>query len=123
MNLQTTLLIGAGGFLGTILRYLLSTNINSLTGKNLLGTLTVNILGSFLIGLIYSVSAGKWDDQTVKILIVGVLGGFTTYSAFSAETFFLLKDSQWFLAIGYVLLMTGACLLATSAGFFVAKMV
>ena len=116
-----TLLIGAGGFLGTILRYFATTAVLSFTGRQLAGTLLVNMLGSFAIGLVYALGTDKWDDQTIKLLTIGVLGGFTTYSAFSAETFFLLKDSQWLMAFGYVMLMTITCVGATSLGFFIGK--
>ena len=116
-----TLIIGAGGFLGTILRYFAASAAVGFSGRPLAGTLLVNILGSFAIGLVYAFGADKWDDQTIKVLTIGVLGGFTTYSAFSAETFFLLKDSQWLMAFGYVLLMTVSCLGATSLGFLIGR--
>lgn len=116
-----TLLIGAGGFLGTILRYFASSAVVHFSGRQLAGTLLVNVLGSFAIGLVYAFGADKWDDQTIKFLTIGVLGGFTTYSAFSAETFFLLKDSQWLMAFSYALLMTVFCVGATSLGYFLGK--
>ena len=96
--LKTLLLVGAGGFLGSIGRYL-----GSLYGNRLIpsdgfpfGTFLVNILGCFLIGLIYGL-AEKHDWVTPEarlFLATGFCGGFTTFSTFSHESFTLLNNGQ-----------------------------
>ncbi len=90
--------IGMGGFVGAVLRYLLSgyiQNITKATGFPY-GTLTVNLVGSFIIGLIfyYFESNASIDPQTKSFVLVGVLGAFTTFSTFSIETLGLLQGGQ-----------------------------
>ncbi len=99
-------LFGAGG-LGVVLRYLLTqvTVKMSLTGLPF-GTLIANVAGSFLMGFfaVYLASKLNWGAQAQTILMTGLLGGFTTFSAFSIETIRLLESNQTERAIVYVLL-------------------
>ncbi len=94
----TLVWIGMGGFVGAVLRYLVSgyiQNITKATGFPY-GTLAVNIIGSFIIGLafFYIESSSTIDPQTKSFVLVGVLGAFTTFSTFSIETFDLLQGGQ-----------------------------
>jgi len=90
------LIVGAGGFVGSITRYLLADAVqaNVLTSFPF-GTMTVNIIGCFIIGVTYALSDLTNLAPELRILIAtGFCGGFTTFSSFSYETFALLQDEQ-----------------------------
>ena len=96
------ILVGLGGFIGAVLRYLISGCVQDLTQSVAFphGTLAVNITGCFLIG-IFSHLVDSQAGMTAEIrllLMVGILGSFTTYSTFSNETINLLQDQRLFLA-------------------------
>lgn len=103
--MQIVLLIGLGGFFGTIARYLIG---NVFTHYNKpqfpFATLTVNLLGCFIIGLIYGWFEKQQLDSTdwKLILTAGFCGGFTTFSAFSMENLQLMRDGQTLMAILYI---------------------
>jgi CrcB protein len=82
------------------------------------GTLLINVLGSFLIGMVQQVGLSSLliPDTLRVVLAVGVLGGFTTYSSFSYETIRLLEGGSWAAATAYVALTTGVCLAGCAAG-------
>jgi CrcB protein len=96
------LLIGTGGFIGAVLRYLLSGYIQTLSKSFEFpyGTLAVNILGCFVLGFLVQLTEahGIFSAQTRLFLFIGILGGFTTFSAFGNETFNLLRDREQWLA-------------------------
>lgn len=116
------LLVGGGGFLGSIARYLLSTAVSSETsGRTTFpaGTLAVNLLGCFAIGALAALGArtGAWTEPARLFLFTGVLGGFTTFSAFGYETFALAREGRWGYAAANVALQVGCGLLAVFAGY------
>lgn len=92
------LLVGAGGFLGSILRYLASGWVQRWlqTASFPFGTLAVNVLGCLVIGFLSQLAdaRGVFTPETRALVFVGVLGGFTTFSTFSNETFNLLRDNE-----------------------------
>ena len=100
------LIVGTGGFFGTVFRYLLNVLIqrNSLLPIVPLGTLTVNFLGCFLIGFLGGLMEAKQLlNQELRLLVfAGFLGGFTTYSAFSYETFGFMKSGAMFSTLSNV---------------------
>jgi CrcB protein len=101
------LIIGLGGFVGTVARYGVSVLAYKYAGATFpFGTLTVNIVGCFLIGLVYGVIQEKDVLSTTSrlFLTVGVFGGFTTFSSFGNETLLLLRAGHLLLGIGYVLI-------------------
>jgi fluoride exporter len=96
--------VGIGSFIGGISRYLLSTLIEERTTHRFpFGTFTVNLIGCFLIGCLFGLSE-KWalELQWRLFLVTGILGGFTTFSAFSVETQYLIKSGHPGMAILYV---------------------
>ena len=97
------LLVGAGGFVGSVARYLLSDAVQSrLLTSFPFGTMTVNLLGCFIIGIIYALSESANLAPEYRILIAtGFCGGFTTFSSFSFESLTLLQDSQYLYAVLY----------------------
>jgi len=99
--MQNLLIIGFGGFLGAIARYAVSAWIGQRWGRIFpLGTFVINVSGSFLIGLVISLSTERFmiNPQWRLFLAVGVLGAFTTFSTFELETGNLVRDSEWLLA-------------------------
>ena len=96
---MTLIYIGIGGFVGSILRFLLSRYLNNFTVNFPLGTLCVNVLGSFVLGfLISSLAAGKKIPADLKdLLTIGLIGGFTTMSSFAYESFRLAELNEYLL--------------------------
>ncbi|UCD53341.1 MAG: fluoride efflux transporter CrcB [Phycisphaerales bacterium] len=104
--MRNILFVGLGGFVGSVLRYLVSGWVQRLSDTPLFpyGTLSVNITGCLIIGLL-----GGWADNTelfsppVRLFVLlGLLGGFTTYSTFGYESVALLRDRQVWATLGYV---------------------
>lgn len=121
--MKIVLLIGLGSFLGGISRYFLTIYINNRYLSNFpLGTLAVNVLGCFLIGLVYGLTEkGNLNAEWRIFLATGILGGFTTFSTFSHETVTLLRNEQYLYAfsnLGFSILLG---LAATFAGIFIMK--
>jgi CrcB protein len=115
------LLVGFGGFLGSGLRYLVQQKFIDWSIGAHWATMTVNLVGSLLIGIL-----AAWlvkDGQVIwkLLLITGFCGGFTTFSSFSLDNFQLLKDGQTFTAITYTALSLFAGLALTFAGFFLTQ--
>jgi CrcB protein len=107
--------IAAGGATGACLRYFVTTSVDSLFGKHMpFGTLTVNVVGSFALALLYGIiERHELSDSPCRALIgVGLLGAFTTFSTFSVETLTLLENGLWLKAAANVFLNVGACLVA-----------
>ena len=121
------LVVGAGGFLGAILRYVMSELLQSVCGGSLYpyGTLGVNVLGCIFIGLLAGLSEGKmiFTPEVRLFLLVGLLGGFTTFSTFGYETFSLMRDSQNFAAAMNVLLNVLVGVSAVFAGFAISNLI
>jgi fluoride exporter len=101
--MKLLLAIGTGSFIGGIFRYLLSQLIQAKAFTTFpFGTLGVNIIGCFLIGLVFGLSnRGHLTPEWRLFLATGLLGGFTTFSAFSNDTISLLRDGQFWYASAY----------------------
>ena len=100
-----------GGAIGAVLRLLISQLINSLlSGVMPIGTLFVNVLGSFLMGVVFVLFADKvggsivTNDVLRTFLMTGLLGGFTTFSAFSLEFLHLIERNAMFEAFAYLMI-------------------
>lgn len=106
-GMRDLLLVGMGGFLGSVARYSLGAWVTHQTGAHRFpfGTLTVNAIGCLAIGLISGIAeqSSTFSPHTRLLLITGVLGGFTTYSAFAYESYFLAREHAWaFAAINVI---------------------
>lgn len=122
--MQVILFIALFGALGCLSRYLLSGWVYKAFGSGFpLGTLAVNIVGAFCIGLIMEFSMrSTLISPSLRIgLTIGFLGGLTTFSTFSYETFRLLEDGELLIAGANVLLSVAACLVFTWLGIITAK--
>lgn len=96
------LLVGLGGFVGTLFRYWLSGLIARRYGETFpLGTLVVNAIGCFVIGfLFYFFYDRSLTTPTARtVVLIGLIGGFTTFSSYGLQTFTLLRDGEVFLAL------------------------
>ena len=93
-------LIGLGGFLGSILRYAVSSLTQKWFASFPFGTLSVNLIGSLIIGMIVGFSV-KNDQPTYWFLVMGFCGGFTTFSTFSLDGYHLLKNDMWLPFLSY----------------------
>jgi CrcB protein len=113
-----------GGALGTGARYAVSGWAQKRFGPSFpYGTLTVNLLGSFLIAALMhlGLTTAILSPEARMILAIGVLGGFTTYSTFNYETMRYFQDGAWTLALANVFVMVTACLVASLAGLAAAR--
>ncbi|MCD8072894.1 MAG: fluoride efflux transporter CrcB [Alistipes sp.] len=117
-HLKEILLVGAGGFAGSACRYLVSLWIVHGDARPAfpLATLAVNAAGSLLIGIFIALAAPHWLQL---VLVTGFCGGFTTFSAFSAEMVALLKGGQPWAAAGYALASVALCVAMAAAGIFI----
>jgi fluoride exporter len=115
-------LVAAGAAAGAVLRWLAGLLLNPLWAHGFpLGTLLVNCLGGLLIG-IASVWYLRWPDEGLRLLLVtGFLGGFTTFSAFSAESLGLLHRGAWVMALLHSAAHLLGALACTAAGFALAR--
>ena len=116
--------VALGGSIGAVLRYLVATYVQKKAGIAFpLGTLTVNTIGSFLIGFFihYFLEHLLWPPQAKAFFVVGFLGAFTTFSSFSYETVFLISQGEWLKALVYALVTNLACFTATVLGIALAR--
>jgi fluoride exporter len=100
------LLVGVGGFMGSVSRYLLGSYIQQVSKSTSFpyGTMVVNLAGCFTIGLLSQLaeSRGVFTPETRALVFIGVLGGFTTFSSFGNETMNLFRGGQTLGALGNV---------------------
>lgn len=119
------LLIALGGALGSVLRYLVTVAAVASFGPTFpWGTLAVNLAGSFLIGLIQQIALEGLaiGEDTRLFLVTGLMGGLTTYSAFSYETVRLAETGVWSHAVLNVFVTTAACLALCYLGLVTGRM-
>ena len=122
--LKPLLIVGAGSFIGGAMRYLLSTLMKNVFGQGFpWGTLSVNLLGSFLFGVVFAVfSKNSSVDNTLYLLLTtGVCGGFTTFSTFANESVQMLQHGNISGFIGYVATSVIAGFLLLALGYWIVK--
>ncbi len=119
------LFIAAGGALGAVSRYGVSSGVYHLLGRGFpYGTLAVNLIGSFLIGLlsIWLIERFSFSPEWRAAVLIGFLGAFTTFSTFSLETLTLIEQSAYLKAGLNMLLSVTTCLIAVWLGVITARL-
>ena len=117
--------IAVGSALGGVARYWCSGIAARLIGETFpWGTMIVNIVGSFIIGFFATLTGPDGrifaDTLTRQFVMIGFLGGYTTFSSFSLQTLALVQDGEWLLASANIALSVIACLVAVWAGYALA---
>ncbi len=121
--------VAIGGAIGSMARFGIGGLVSHKVGESFpFGTLAVNIAGSFIVGFLGALtsSEGRLNPQSrafaTQFLMIGVCGGFTTFSSFSLQTLNLMRDGEWLYAGGNVLLSVVLCLIAVWFGFMAGAM-
>lgn len=118
--------IAAGGALGSVLRFWMSGWVTGMLGRGFpYGTLLVNVSGSLLMGFLYVMLIDKFNASAEwrAVLLIGLLGGFTTFSSFSMETFNLLEAGEISKALMNIILSVAVCLTATWLGVVLGRQI
>ena len=115
--------VASGGAVGAVLRYVTSNFYRFYFPNFPIGTLFINFIGSFLIGILASnlESRGTSYIFIKYFLIIGILGSFTTFSTFSLETIQLVNDKKLFLSLVYIFLSISLCIFGAFFGFNINK--
>jgi fluoride exporter len=116
--------IAVGSAIGGVSRYLFGGVVQRLAGGTFpVGTLVVNITGSFLLGAIlrYAIDTPSLTPELRALLTVGFCGGYTTFSTFSYETVALMEDGEWSRATVYLTLSVGLSIAATLLGLIASR--
>src|ERR1700722_1395622 len=120
MSFTTCLLVAAGGAIGTLARYLISVAALPISQSLPWGTIGINILGSFIIGLFgtLTLANGRFpvSEDARLFVMVGFCGGFTTFSSFSLQTLDLLRSGATTRAVANIVLSVVLCVAAVAAG-------
>ena len=124
MTLKLALLVALGGAFGTLARFALSLAAAPISGSMPWGTIAINVAGSFLIGAFgtLTLAAGRFPvpEAARLFVMVGVCGGFTTFSAFSLQTLDLLRNGAPGRALANVVISVVACVTAVALGHYAA---
>lgn len=116
--------VALGGALGSVGRFWLNGIVSNRFGATFpWGTLTINVIGSFIIGFVGALASpeGRLDPRSrafaTQFFMVGICGGYTTFSSFSLQTLNLIRDREWLYAGGNVMLSVGLCMVAVWIGY------
>jgi len=120
---MSILLVGLGGFIGAISRYFVSIFINYIELNSNISTLLVNITGSFFMGLLFYFFSTSSSDFYKMFFIIGFLGSFTTFSAFSLDAMNLFLASEYFNFFIYITLSVILSIIFIFLGFILAKFI
>jgi CrcB protein len=115
--------IAIGGALGSVGRFWLNGIVSQRFDTFPMGTLVINVAGSFIIGILAALTLpeGRMNSESrifvTQFMMIGICGGFTTFSSFSLQTLTLLREREWLYAGGNILLSVVVCLVATWLGY------
>ena len=116
--------VAIGGALGSVSRFWLNGLISARFGETFpWGTMLINVTGSFAIGIVGALAnpEGRMDSQSrafaIQFVMIGICGGYTTFSSFSLQTLNLLRDREWLYAGGNVVLSVVLCMIAVWLGW------
>ena len=118
--------VALGGAVGSCARYLVGNWMRTSFGSSLpWGTLAVNIAGSLAIGVLMALPgrASWFSEEARLLLVVGLLGGFTTYSSFNHETLSLFQSGDWARGAGYIALTLVGCIAAGLGGMALGRVI
>ncbi len=122
-----TLLVALGGALGSVGRYWAALLVSQVLGERFpFGTIGINVLGSFVIGFYGTLTAPgsggvAASGEARMFVMIGICGGFTTFSSFSLQTLTLARNGAWFAVGANVLLSVALCLVAVTLGHLLAE--
>lgn len=123
--LTQVMIVGAGGFVGSALRFAVSGWVQQATGTGSFpyGTLAVNVIGCLLIGLLGGLAEYRQvlEPGTRLFLMIGILGGFTTFSTFAYESLSMVQDAEFFKVLANTVLQVGLGFAAAYFGFVAAR--
>ena len=122
--MSTYIAIAFGGALGAVSRYWLHSVVQRFNDSGFpLGTFAVNVLGSFLIGIFFVLLAEKAQiaEQWRPVIVVGFLGGLTTFSTFSLDALLLFEQGHYNTALFYIISSVALCLIAAFAGMQITR--
>jgi CrcB protein len=124
LNPQFVLAVAIGGAIGSVARYLVAIGSGKIFGINFpWGILIINVTGSFLIGAFVGLFATRWDlPQSIRIfLTVGICGGYTTFSTFSLDSYYLMERGQLLAALAYIVGSVVLSICALVGGLYLAR--
>jgi len=122
--MSNILYIAVGGSVGAVMRYLVSTGVHAVLGRGFpYGTLTVNVIGSFLMGFlfVFMLERSSLGPEWRALILIGFLGAFTTFSTFSIETLNLIESGAMVRAMANILVSVITCILATWLGVILGR--
>ncbi len=122
--MKAALIVGLGGFAGSISRYLVQTAlVNRFITIFPLGTFSINLLGSLIIGLVFGLAERySWLTQEWRLfLAIGFCGSFTTFSTFAFDNLQMIRDGNFWQLLGYIALSVILSLGLAAAGYFLAR--
>lgn len=122
--LKSLLIVGSGSFIGGALRYLISTHMKNISVTGFpWGTLAVNLIGCFIIGIVYAVfnRYNTTDNTFCLLLTTGVCGGFTTFSTFAYENMQMLQNGNIIGFIGYITISVILGIALAALGYWIVK--
>jgi len=117
-------MVGIGGCLGSILRFWLGSYIGGKLGTRFpYGTLVINVSGSFLLGIVFALLTARasWSPNWRYLLLIGFIGGYTTFSSFEFETLRMIQDGQTGLGLLYVATSVAIGFVAVWGGMIAGK--
>lgn len=122
--MKQLIFIALGGSVGAVMRFVVSSNIHRLAGREFpYGTLSVNVIGSLFMGFLYIIliERSSLSAEWRSLLIIGFLGAFTTFSTFSIETLNLLESGEFLKAASNILLSVILCITAAWLGMLIGR--